>query len=73
MKQLILRAYKGEKMNFGKTDEQELLIENLRSLLTREAPESYIKECDSKHLFPEKELLLVSAFLDHKQVQITIQ
>ncbi|MGV8057347.1 MAG: acyl-CoA dehydrogenase [Smithellaceae bacterium] len=49
-------------MDFSKTDEQELLIENLRELLTREATEAYIRECDQNHVFPEK---VTKALLDN--------
>lgn len=49
-------------MDFKKTEEQELLLENLRELLDRECPESYIKECDEKHEYPEK---LMKALADN--------
>lgn len=41
-------------IDFKKTEEQELLLESLRELLERECPESYVKECDAKHEYPEK-------------------
>jgi alkylation response protein AidB-like acyl-CoA dehydrogenase len=49
-------------MDFRRTEEQELLIENLRELLDRECPESYVKELDAKHEYPEK---LVKAMVDN--------
>ncbi|WP_258361133.1 acyl-CoA dehydrogenase [Moorella sulfitireducens (nom. illeg.)] len=41
-------------MDFRKTEEQELLLESLRELITREFSEEYFKECDEKHQYPEK-------------------
>src|SRR5664279_2634916 len=39
-------------MDFGLTDEQELLLDSLRELLERECPESYIAELDRTHQAP---------------------
>jgi len=36
-------------MDFRKTEEQELLLENLNELLDRVAPPSYVAECDENH------------------------
>jgi len=41
-------------MDFKQSEEQELLLENLRELMNRECPESYMRECDEKHLHPTK-------------------
>ncbi|SHN88289.1 acyl-CoA dehydrogenase [Desulfitobacterium chlororespirans] len=49
-------------MDFKKTEEQELLLESLRELLTREMPESYLKECDEQHQYPTK---LAKALVDN--------
>jgi alkylation response protein AidB-like acyl-CoA dehydrogenase len=48
-------------MDFKKTEEQELLLESVRELVARVAPESYIAECDKKHEYPVK---LSKALLD---------
>src|SRR5665647_1854834 len=39
-------------MDFGLTDEQELLLDSLRELLERECPESSIAELDRTHQAP---------------------
>ena len=39
-------------MDFGLTDEHELLLDSLRELLERECPESYIAELDRTHQAP---------------------
>jgi alkylation response protein AidB-like acyl-CoA dehydrogenase len=39
-------------MDFHLTDEQQLLIENLRELINRDFPDSYFKECDEQHRYP---------------------
>src|SRR5680860_815567 len=39
-------------MDFGLTDEQELLLDSLAELLERECPESYIAELDRTHQGP---------------------
>lgn len=39
-------------MDFKLSDEQELLLENIRELYAREFPESYWAECDAKHELP---------------------
>lgn len=41
-------------MDFSRSDEQELLIENLHSLLSEVAPESYIKACYEDRTYPSK-------------------
>jgi len=42
-------------MDFRKSEEQELLIDNLRELFSNEGlTESYFAECDIKHAYPEK-------------------
>jgi alkylation response protein AidB-like acyl-CoA dehydrogenase len=41
-------------MDFALTDEQELLLESLREVLERSAPEDYIRECEEKHEPPTK-------------------
>lgn len=40
-------------MDFRKTEEQELLLESFRELLSREAKEEYLRECDQKRQRPE--------------------
>jgi len=45
-------------MDFRKTDEQELLLESLRELYSREDWESYYKECDQKKEFPQRAVQL---------------
>ena len=39
-------------MDFRITDEQQLLVENLRELIARDFPESYFKKCDEEHRYP---------------------
>lgn len=39
-------------MDFNFTDEQQLLIENLRELITKDFPENYFKKCDEEHRYP---------------------
>jgi len=39
-------------MEFRKTDEQELLLENVREFITKNYPESYFKKCDKEHKYP---------------------
>lgn len=41
-------------MDFSRSDEQELLIENLHDLLSDVATESYVRECYEKREYPEK-------------------
>jgi alkylation response protein AidB-like acyl-CoA dehydrogenase len=41
-------------MDFRKSEEQELLLENLREVFRRGNYDEYFKECDEKHQFPEK-------------------
>lgn len=41
-------------MDFGFTEEQELLVHSLEELLQREAPESLLAELDARHEFPYK-------------------
>lgn len=41
-------------MDFRFSDEQELLVENIRKLMTSENWDSYFKECDEKHEYPER-------------------
>jgi alkylation response protein AidB-like acyl-CoA dehydrogenase len=40
-------------ISFQKTDEQELLLESLRSLVKEYGSEGYIKECEDRHEYPE--------------------
>jgi alkylation response protein AidB-like acyl-CoA dehydrogenase len=40
-------------MDFSITEEQELMLENLRELIAREAPEEYIRKHDENHTYPE--------------------
>ena len=51
-------------MDFKKTEEQELLLESLRTAYERGNLEDYFKECDQNHEFPEKavELLVDAGF-----------
>lgn len=49
-------------MDFKKTDEQELLLENLRDLLAREGAEEYLRECSQKHQRPDN---LLKALADN--------
>ena len=46
-------------MDFRKTDEQELLLESLRELFSREDWESYYQQCDQKKEFPQRAVDLV--------------
>lgn len=41
-------------MEFQKTEEQELLLESLREVMTRGDFEDYFKECDKTHVWPQK-------------------
>ena len=41
-------------MDFKRTEEQELLLESLRTVMERGDFEDYFKECDEKHVFPQK-------------------
>ena len=41
-------------MEFQKTEEQELLLESLREVMTRGDFEDYFKECDKEHKWPQK-------------------
>lgn len=41
-------------MDFGLTEEQQLLLESLRELIARECSEDYIREHDEKHTYPQK-------------------
>ncbi|WP_165172708.1 acyl-CoA dehydrogenase [Adlercreutzia sp. ZJ242] len=41
-------------MDFRKTEEQELLLESLRTVFERGNFEDYFKECDETHQFPDK-------------------
>lgn len=51
-------------MDFKKTEEQELLLESLRTAYERGSLEDYFKECDQKHEYPEKavEILVEAGF-----------
>ncbi len=48
-------------MDFTKTDEQQLLIESLRTAYERADLDLYLRECDEQHIFPEK---AVQAMID---------
>ena len=49
-------------MDFKKTEEQELLLESLRTAYERGNLEDYFKECDQNHEFPQKAVdILVEA------------
>lgn len=48
-------------MDFKKTEEQELLLENLRELIARDGAEEYFRECDDNHKYPDK---FMKALLD---------
>lgn len=49
-------------MDFDKTEEQELLLESLRTAYGRGNLEDYFKECDRNHKFPQKAVdILVDA------------
>ena len=41
-------------MDFKKTEEQELLLESLRTVMERGDFENYFKECDKNHEYPQK-------------------
>ncbi|MDR0500212.1 MAG: crotonobetainyl-CoA dehydrogenase [Coriobacteriales bacterium] len=41
-------------MDFKLSDEQELLVENVRELMLRENWEAYFAECDATHSYPER-------------------
>jgi alkylation response protein AidB-like acyl-CoA dehydrogenase len=41
-------------VDFGRTEEQELLLESLHSVYERGDFEDYFKECDKDHVYPEK-------------------
>lgn len=41
-------------MDFKKTEEQELLLESLKTVLERGNFDDYFKECDKNHAYPEK-------------------
>ena len=41
-------------MDFRLTEEQELLIESLRELMSRDCTEEYMKECNEKHQYPQR-------------------
>lgn len=41
-------------MDFQKTEEQELLLESLRTVMERGDFEAYFKECDKNHTYPQK-------------------
>lgn len=41
-----------KKMNFGFTEEQELLRQTIRNLLEKECPDEYIRKCDEEGLYP---------------------
>lgn len=41
-------------MDFSKTEEQELLLESLRTVMERGNFENYFKECDKNHEYPQK-------------------
>ena len=51
-------------MDFKKTEEQELLLESLRTAYERGNLEDYFKECDHNHEYPEKavEILVEAGF-----------
>lgn len=39
-------------MDFRKTDEQEMLLQSVAELVTRDFPDSYFKDCDAQHKYP---------------------
>ena len=41
-------------MDFKKTEEQELLLESLKTVMERGDFENYFKECDKNHEYPQK-------------------
>lgn len=41
-------------MDFKKTEEQELLLDSLRTVMERGSFEDYFKECDKNHEYPQK-------------------
>lgn len=41
-------------MDFSLNDEQQLLVDSIRNLMTQENWDSYFKECDEKHEYPER-------------------
>ncbi len=41
-------------MDFARTEEQELLLESLQTVMERGNFESYFRECDEKHQFPDQ-------------------
>lgn len=41
-------------MDFKKTEEQELLLESLKTVMERGNFEDYFKECDANHAYPDK-------------------
>lgn len=41
-------------MDFRKTEEQELLLESLKTVMERGNFEDYFKECDANHAYPDK-------------------
>ncbi|OUO89773.1 acyl-CoA dehydrogenase [Gordonibacter sp. An230] len=41
-------------MDFGKTEEQELLLESLKTVYERGDFDTYFKECDQNHEYPQK-------------------
>ena len=41
-------------MDFSFTDEQQLLVDNVRDLMSRENWDAYFAECDANHVYPER-------------------
>ena len=41
-------------MDFKKTEEQELLLDSLKTVMERGNFEDYFKECDRNHEYPQK-------------------
>jgi alkylation response protein AidB-like acyl-CoA dehydrogenase len=41
-------------MDFQLTDEQEILLSSVTELITRDFPDSYFKECDEQHKYPQE-------------------
>ena len=41
-------------MDFSLTDEQQLLLDSVDELMERYGTEQYFKECDEKHVWPQR-------------------
>ena len=41
-------------MDFSLTDDQDLMVQAVRELMTRESWEPYFAECDKKHEYPQR-------------------